>query len=129
MILLNTVRYGGVFNAACRLCDPNRLCITQRSFHLKAIKINIDETVIIRIITACKRSLRRLCFYTCLSVILFRGGGDPRMHCMWYPRMPCRSPGGGIPACLAGLQAHTLGEVEGSGLGGGGLQAHTQGES
>ena len=58
--------------------------------------------------------------------------------------MPCRSPGGGIPACLAGLQAHTQGEVEGSGLGGGGvsrptprgklrglawgvLQAHTQG--
>ena len=56
--------------------------------------------------------------------------------------MPCRSPGSGIPACLAGLQAHTQGgtsgvwpggvsrptpraEVEGSGLGG--LQAHTQG--
>ena len=60
--------------------------------------------------------------------------------------MPCRrSPGGGgIPACLAGLQggfqAHTQREVEGSGHGGlqahtlgvegsgqGGLQAHTQG--
>ena len=27
------------------------------------------------VITACKRSLRRLCFYTCLSVILFIGGG------------------------------------------------------
>ena len=26
------------------------------------------------VITACKRSLRRLCFYTCLSVILFTGG-------------------------------------------------------
>ena len=26
--------------------------------------------------------------------------------------------GGGIPACLTGLQAHTWGEVEGSGLGG-----------
>ena len=25
-------------------------------------------------ITTCKRSLRRLCFYTCLSVILFTGG-------------------------------------------------------
>ena len=35
--------------------------------------------------------------------------------------------GGGIPACLAGFQAHTQGEVEGSGQGG--LQAHTQGES
>ena len=34
--------------------------------------------------------------------------------------------GGGIPACIAGLQAHTQGEVEGSGLGS--LQAHTQGE-
>ena len=33
--------------------------------------------------------------------------------------------GSGIPACLAGLQEHTQGEVEGSGLGG--LQAHTQG--
>ena len=50
--------------------------------------------------------------------------------------------GGGIPACLAGFQAHTQGEVEGSGWGGSpgphprgklrglawwGLQAHTQG--
>ena len=34
--------------------------------------------------------------------------------------------GGGIPACLAGPQAYTKGEVEGSG--GGGLQAHTRGE-
>ena len=41
-----------------------------------------------------------------VSVILFTGG--------WYPSMPCsRSLGGGIPACLAGLQAHTQGEVEG----------------
>ena len=31
----------------------------------------------------------------------------------------------GISACLAGFQAHTQGEVEGSGQGG--LQAHTQG--
>ena len=29
------------------------------------------------LITACKRSLRRLCFYTCLSVILFTGGAYP----------------------------------------------------
>ena len=62
----------------------------------------------------------------------------------WYPSMPCsRSPGGGgIPACLAGLQAHTRGgklrglpwgvsrptprgEVKGSGMGG--LQVHTRG--
>ena len=37
----------------------------------------------------------------------------------------CPWGGGGIPACLAGLQAHTQGEVKGSGLGG--LEAHTQG--
>ena len=42
---------------------------------------------------------------------------------------------GGIPACLAGLQAHTRGEVEGSGQRGspgsqlGGLQAHSWGVS
>ena len=56
--------------------------------------------------------------------------------------MPCRSWGGGIPVCLAGLQVCTRREVEGSGLWGspgphpvgklrglawGSLQAHTQG--
>ena len=77
------------------------------------------------IFTARKRILRRLCFYTCLSVILFGGGG------------------GGIPACLAaglwggwGLYPqHALqvsrptpkGKRGGSGKGG--LQAHTQGGS
>ena len=75
-----------------------------------------------------------------VSVILFTGGG-------WYPSMHCRSPGphpGGKLRDLAwgGLQAHTQGEVEGSGLGGvsrptprgklrglawGGLQAYTWG--
>ena len=64
---------------------------------------------VLAIFTTRKRSLRRLCFYTCLS---------------FCPR------GGGIPACLAGLrgrglQAHTQGEVEGSGQGG--LQTHTLG--
>ena len=52
-------------------------------------------------ITARKRSLQRLCFYTCQSV---QGG--------WYPSMHCRflsTEGGGIPACIAGLQAHTRG--------------------
>ena len=65
------------------------------------------------VITARKRSLRRLCFYTCLS---FCPG-------VWYPSMHCRSRG-----------PHPGGEVEGSGLGGspgphpwGGLQAHTWG--
>ena len=49
-----------------------------------------------RLITARKRSLRRLCFYTCLSFCPQGGGGCyPSMHCRWYPSMPCsRSPGG-----------------------------------
>ena len=34
------------------------------------------------IITARKRSLRRLCFYTCMSVILFTGGGLHRGVCI-----------------------------------------------
>ena len=36
---------------------------------------------------------------------------------------------GGIPACLAGFQAHTQGGSLGGSGGGGGLQAHTQGGS
>ena len=32
------------------------------------------------IFTARKRSLRRLCFYTCLSVILFTGGVPGQVH-------------------------------------------------
>ena len=32
------------------------------------------------IFTACKRSLRRLCFYTCLSFILFAGGLPDQVH-------------------------------------------------
>ena len=44
-----------------------------------------------------------------MSVILSMGGWYPSMHCRWYLSMPCsRSLGGAcIPACLAGLQAHT----------------------
>ena len=34
------------------------------------------------------QSLRRLCFYTCLSFCPWGAGG------WWYPSMPCRSPGG-----------------------------------
>ena len=61
----------------------------------------------------------KVMFYTCVSV-------------NWVGIPAClaaglRGGGGGIPACLAGFQAHTKGEVEGSG--GGGLQAHTQGGS
>ena len=57
-----------------------------------------------------------------VSVIIFTGGGIPA--CLAGHR------GGGewcIPACLAGFQAHTQGELEGSGQGG--LQAHTGGVS
>ena len=39
------------------------------------------------IFTARKRSLRRLCFYTCLSVILFTGGWSAPVHAgMHTPR-------------------------------------------
>ena len=71
------------------------------------------------IFTARKCSLRRLCFYTCLSV--HGGGGVVSQHALqqiwggWYLSMPCRFPG-----------PHPRGGgVEGSGRGG--LQAHTQG--
>ena len=42
------------------------------------------------------QSLRRLCFYTCLSFCPLGGGGwwYPSMPCRWYPSMPSRSPGG-----------------------------------
>ena len=36
---------------------------------------NLESKLITSLITARKRSLRRLCFYICLSVILFTGGG------------------------------------------------------
>ena len=52
------------------------------------------------IFTARKRSLRSLCFYTCLSVILFTGGGGVvTQHALQVSRPTSR------------------GEVEGSGLG------------
>ena len=44
----------------------------------------------------------------------------PSMHCRWYPSMSCsRSWGGGIPACLAGFQAHTQGGSLGGSVFGG----------
>ena len=80
------------------------------------------------LITARKRSLRRLCFYTCLSFCPHWRGWYPSMYCRWHPSMPCSmSQGSGIRACLAGFQSHTQGEVEGSGQGG--LQANIQGVS
>ena len=41
--------------------------------------------------TARKRSLQRLCFYTCLSVILFMRGGVPgQVHTPWQVHPPGR---------------------------------------
>ena len=71
------------------------------------VKMNVDKEIVettrrsawydhFLIITACK--LRRLCFYTCLSV----HGGVVSQHALQV------SVGRGcIPACLAGFQAHT----------------------
>ena len=58
------------------------------------------------IMTARKRSLRRLYFYMCLSVILFMGRGSPGPHQLgrlgdW--------PGGVSRLTPRGIQAHTLG--------------------
>ena len=59
-----------------------------------------EITHYIIIFTARKRSLRRLCLYTCLSVILFTVGRGwyPCMHCRRYPSMPCRSLEGWYPS-------------------------------
>ena len=63
-----------------------------------------------KLITACNEVGARLCFYTYLWFCLQGGVWYPSMHCRWYPSMPCsRSPGGHIPTCLAGFQAHTQG--------------------
>ena len=43
-------------------------CIYPKCFVLKVV------TILLFLITARKRSLRRSCFYTCLSLILFTGG-------------------------------------------------------
>ena len=55
-----------------------------------------------QIFTARKRSLRRLCFYTCLSFCP-QGEGVVSQHALQQVSR------GGIPACLAGFQAHTQG--------------------
>ena len=87
-----------------------------------------------------------------VSVILFTWGGVVSQHALQVVSQHALqqiSRGGGIPACIAGFQALTRGEVEGSGQGGspgphprgklrglawgvsrptpGGLQAHTWG--
>ena len=69
-----------------------------------------------RIIIARKRSLRMLCFYTCLSFCQ-QGGGYPSINCRWYPSMPC-SRSWGVS------RSTPKGEVEGDLV-----QAQSQGRS
>ena len=61
-----------------------------------------------------------------VSVILFTGGGGVVSQ---HALQQVSGVGGGIPACLAGLQAHTRGGGKLRGLALGGLQSHTQGGS
>ena len=89
-------------------------------------------------------SLRRLCCYTSLSVILFTGGGGGIPACLAggiptgfrgeavYPSMPCRFPGPHPRESLRHLvgEGGSPGPHPGGSWGvwsGGGLQAHTQG--
>ena len=83
------------------------------------------------IFTARKRSLRRLCFYTCLSVH-WGGGVVVSQHALQVSRPTSggevkgsgcgvsrpHTQGGGWEEWLGGLQAYTQGEVKGSGWGG-----------
>ena len=73
-------------------------------------------------ITTRKWSLQRLCFYMCLSVILFMGGGVSQhaLQVVSQHALQVFSGGGGV-------SQYALGELEESGQGG--LQAHTQGGS
>ena len=63
------------------------------------------------LITARKRSLRRLCFYTCLSFILFTGGRAWLLGGgAWLLRGACMvDPGGGMCGCSGGVCMVDLG--------------------
>ena len=63
-------------------------------------------TVITTLVTARKRSLRRLCFYTCLSVILFTAGEST-----WAGKHPLGryTPRAGTPGQVPPGQVHPLG--------------------
>ena len=76
--------------------------------------------------TACKRSLRRLCFSRCVSV--HRGVLSQHALQVVSHHALQQVSGGDIPACLAGFQACTQGGSLGGSGWGEGLQAHTQGE-
>ena len=66
-------------------------------------------------ITVRKRSLRRLCFYTCLS------------FCLQGVGLQAHTQGRGCGVWLEGLQDYTQRVGCGTWLGEGGLQAHTRG--
>ena len=60
------------------MCLPNEGRKTDhRAHHLHEIETQVN--------TARKRSLRRLCFYTCLSVILFTGGLSASVYAGIHP--------------------------------------------
>ena len=76
-----------------------------------------------RLVTACKRSLGQGNIFRSVSRILFkRGGGVVSQHALQVVSQHVLQVSGG-----GGLQAHTQGEAEGSGLAG--LQVHVQGEA
>ena len=85
--------FASVFASNFNIVSVITLTLMQRMDIEPILCICILHFVIVAsIITARKRSLRRLCFYTCLSFLLFMGG-DGILACL----------AGGIPACLAGL--------------------------
>ena len=94
------------------------------------------------LVTARKRSLRRLCFYTCLSVrpqgvwgwVVSQHALQVSRRCIpaclagfqeVYPSMPCRSPGGVSQHALQVSRPTPKGGARGV-WPRGGLQAHTQ---
>ena len=69
---------------------------------------SLDRILLTEIFTARKRSLRRLCFYTCLSVILFRGSTwagtppGPGTHPPPEPGTHLPGPGKSPEQCMPG---------------------------
>ena len=71
----------------------NRSIIHQLLFNLRHIISLVSNSIVIdclSIFTTRKRSLRRLCFYTCLSVILFIGRGSTWAGTPWAGTPPGR---------------------------------------
>ena len=123
---ISSVRRGFLIIAAAgmlcfQLCHAREAKGNIRIFHehtkLVILPILYSNIFLVSfLITARKRSLRRSCFYTCLSFCP-RGAG-------WYPSMPCRStdphPGGRLRGLAWGGSPgpHPGGEAGGSSLGG-----------